>query len=112
MTRAPLFNRRGGATHELEHDQIRLLVTVGFYPDGAPGEVFTSISPGRGRQTSAFEASTRDAAILISLCLQHGVALETLRKAVTRGDHDEPASVVGAILDSIRKESDDGSDHT
>ncbi len=104
MTRAPLFDRRAGATHELEHDQIRLTVTVGFYPGGAPGEVFTSIAPGRGRQTSAFEASTRDAAILISLCLQHGVALETLRKAVTRGDHDEPASVVGAILDSMEAE--------
>jgi hypothetical protein len=40
-------------------------------------------------------------AITTSLALQHGVALETIRAALTR-DHDGgPATAIGAALDAL-----------
>ena len=41
MTRVRLPDRRAAETVELEHGGQRFTVTVGFYPDGRPGEVFT-----------------------------------------------------------------------
>ena len=38
MTRARLPNRRFAATSDLEHAGSRFTVTVGFYPDGRPGD--------------------------------------------------------------------------
>ena len=43
----------------------------------------------------------RDAAVAISLALQHGTPIETIRRAVTRGGRGEPASVLGAIVDAL-----------
>ena len=39
--------------------------------------------------------------VLVSLALQHGVALETLRHAMTRGAAGEPASILGTVVDCI-----------
>ena len=41
MTRARLPDRRAAETVMLEHSGTRFMVTIGFYPDGRPGEVFT-----------------------------------------------------------------------
>ena len=50
----------------------------------------------------------RDAAVLLSLALQHGVPPETIRHAVTRGASEEPASILGAVVDSITTKSFSG----
>ena len=42
-----------------------------------------------------------DAGVLLSLALQHGVSPETIRHAVTRGTSEEPASILGAIVDAL-----------
>ena len=41
MTRSRLPDRRFAETVALEHCGTRFMVTIGFYPDGRPGEVFT-----------------------------------------------------------------------
>ncbi len=98
MTRLRPENRRSSETVEVEHDRQRYCVSVGFLPDGQTAiEVFVSAV----RTASALEALARDGAILISFAIQHGVPLEDLRSAVSRGDHDEPASVIGAVLDAV-----------
>ena len=43
----------------------------------------------------------RDGAILISLALQFGAPVETLRHAMTRDDSEAAASPLGALLDLI-----------
>jgi hypothetical protein len=43
MTRVRLPDRRAAETVELEHGGQRFTVTIGFYPDGRPGEVFADL---------------------------------------------------------------------
>ena len=52
MTRQRLPNRRPAETADLNFDGTRYAVTIGFYPDGRPGEVFT----GNARVGSSIEA--------------------------------------------------------
>jgi len=59
-----------------------------------------------GKVGSALQAMARDAAVLASLCLQHGVPVETMRHALTRIDTPpginrlgDPAGPIGALLD-------------
>jgi hypothetical protein len=50
---------------------------------------------------SPIEAIARDAAVTVSIALQFGADLETIRAALTR-DHDGgPATALGAALDAI-----------
>ena len=37
----------------------------------------------------------------LSLALQHGTPIETIRRAVTRGASEAPASILGAIVDAL-----------
>lgn len=63
-------------------------------------EVF--IDAGQAGDTLA--ALARDAAILISLCLQHGVSARSLAGALTRGADGEPMTIAGAAMDLIERE--------
>lgn len=60
------------------------------------------------KTTSAQAANARDAAILISLALQHGVTLDTLRHGLTRDQTYEgkepPSSIAGHALDLVAAE--------
>jgi hypothetical protein len=53
------------------------------------------------RPGSEVEAVARDGAILVSLCLQHGVTLATLRHALTRDAAGIPTTAVGFALDFL-----------
>ena len=78
------------------------VVTVGFYADGTPGEVFIN----GGRSGEAVEAIARDGAVLLSMALQHGVALDTIKHAVTRDAQGQPSSIVGAVVDKLTEGGD------
>ncbi len=110
MTRIPLFNRRGAGSFEIEHvdplagtgEPLRYHVTIGQFPDASSGEVF--ITPlGKSGKGSMLEAIARDAAILMSLAIQYGAPLETMRRAVTRDEQNRPQTFVGAVLDAMEK---------
>lgn len=97
MTRQRLPDRRAAETIQLEHAGQRFTVTIGFYPDGRPGEVFT-----HGMRTgSTLDALLADACVLLSLLMQHGVESRELASSMGRLGSSEPASIIGAVLDLI-----------
>ena len=68
MTRVRLPDRRFAETVMLEHGGTRFMVTIGFYPDGRPGEVFTH----GARSGSNLDALLADACVVVSCLIQHG----------------------------------------
>ena len=104
MIRRTLPQRRAAETFGMRFWNQPFTVTVGFYADGTPGEVFID-----GCKTgNDIEPIARDASVVLSLALQHGVPPETIRHAVTRGASEEPASILGAVVDSITTKSFSG----
>jgi hypothetical protein len=95
--RERLPNRREGESFELRHGGFNFTVASARYPDGRIAEVFlSSHKPG-----SPIEAIARDAAVTVSIALQFGADLETIRQALTK-DHDGgPATLLGAALDKL-----------
>jgi hypothetical protein len=98
--RRPLPMRRVCETFEISFGGLAKChtVSVGYYADGAPGEVFIN----GGRSGEQVEAIARDGAVLLSLALQHGVALDTIGHAITRDGHGAPSSIVGAVVDRLK----------
>lgn len=94
--------RRYSETFDLEFGGLSKChtVTVGFYNDRLPGEVFIDA----GKSGEQVAAIARDAAVLLSMALQHGVALETIKHAVTRDSQEVPSSIVGAVVDRLMEE--------
>jgi hypothetical protein len=97
MTRSILPQRRSAETFAMIFWNQNFTVTVGSFPDGQPGEVFVDA----GKTGQDLQATARDAAVTLSLALQHGVPLSTVRHAVTRGGVGEPTSILGAIVDRL-----------
>jgi hypothetical protein len=95
MTRVRLPNRRPAETVQLEHSGMRFMVTVGFYPDGRPGEVFTH----GARSGSNLDALLADACVVVSCLMQHGVEPRDLAVSMGRLGNAEPASIIGAVID-------------
>ena len=97
MNRQILPQRRRAETFTVIHWNQPFTVTAGFFDDGTIGEVFVNV-----RKTGGdVEAIARDAAVVISLALQHGTPIETIRRAVTRDSRGEAASILGAIADRL-----------
>ncbi len=108
--RKRLPNRRPAITETIEVEGQCVEVTVGFAPEsGAVQEVFLA-----ARKTgSMLDSLLADAAVAISVALQHGVSPAALAKSVGRlpngsiapADLDQPqsgrrpASLIGAALD-------------
>jgi hypothetical protein len=97
--RAVLPNRRAAETFEVKHARQSVTVTAGYYADGALGEVFVT-APKVG---SNLEAIARDAAVMLSIAVQFGVPLVTLRHAITREQDGTPSSIIGAVIDQLGK---------
>lgn len=103
MKREPLPARRKAETFSMGFAGEKYDVTQGRYDDGRTGEIFIN----RVRDKAAaklgmqLDGVCRDGAIMLSLALQHGVPLETIRHAITRDSNNEPATLIGAIVDQI-----------
>jgi hypothetical protein len=39
--------------------------------------------------------------VILSMALQHGASLDTIRHAITRDSQDAPSSIVGAVVDRL-----------
>lgn len=98
MIRLRLPDRRPAETAEAVIDGRRFTVTIGFYPDGRPGEVFAD----GARIGSDLDALLDDACVALSLLLQHGVDPLRLADSMGRaGDSRRPASLIGVMADLL-----------
>lgn len=74
MTKQPMPSERSSVTRKLKIGELEGYVTVGFYEDGKPGEVFLVI-----QKSGTLERGLSHAlALVISLALQHGVPLKAI----------------------------------
>jgi hypothetical protein len=93
-----LPNRRPAETIAFEHGGASFTMTAGRYDDGRLGEIFMNAA----HANSALDAIISDAAIAVSLALQHGSNLDDIRHAMKRDVRGEAASPIGAALDLIQ----------
>jgi hypothetical protein len=94
--RLPLPNRRPHELHQLEFQGQIFTLGVGRFDGGALAEIF--IDPAKSSQMTAI---ARDAAVCVSIALQHGVPAAALRSAVTREADGVAAGLIGAALDLL-----------
>jgi hypothetical protein len=101
MTRRRLPNRRA-------HEAIRFTFRgrvyaagVGRFPDGSVVEIFIDAE----KQSTDAADDARDAAVTLSIALQHGVPPEAIRAAVTREADGSASGIVGAVLDLLAENS-------
>jgi ribonucleoside-diphosphate reductase alpha chain len=100
-SRQTLPNRRRSETLEIEHAGHRFALSFSRYEDGRTAEVFLSSQ----QIGSPLEAIARDAAVTVSIALQHGAPLSTIYAALTK-DHDGgPATLLGSALAAITEAS-------
>jgi hypothetical protein len=97
--RQALPARRRCETFELDYGGLKKshVVTVGFYDAGNIGEVFIN----GGKSGEQVEAIARDGAVLLSIALQHGATLDTIKHAITRDGQDAPQSIIGVVVDRL-----------
>ena len=109
--RTRLPDRRPSHTEALEVAGQVFTATVGFDECGRPREVFMTA----GKEGSMLNALLADAAVVISIALQHGIPAAALTKSVGRLPADPvtpadledpgrgrvPASPIGAALDLV-----------
>jgi hypothetical protein len=95
--RRTLPQRRASETLYMRFWNQSFAVSFGMYPDGTPAEIFID----GGKSWQDVQNTARDAAIVLSLALQHGTTVETIRRAVTRNGLGEPSSILGAIVDIL-----------
>lgn len=100
IARDRLPNRRYHETVEFDHDGQHYVAGMGFYADGRLAELFLNA----GKAGTAVETNARDAAILLSLALQHGVAPDEIRHTLTRDPRGRPLGPVGVLLDRLAAE--------
>lgn len=98
--RRPLPQRRHSETFDLDWWGQRWHVTVGYYDHEMtrPGEIF--VNAGR-RAGTDLDVMTRDAAIMFSMLLQHGMTLHELAHSLTRNPAGGPGGIMGAIADKL-----------
>jgi hypothetical protein len=97
MIRRTLPQRRAAVTFDMRFWNQPFTVTVGFYPDGTLGEAVID----GGKTGQDIQSTARDAAVRLSLALQHGTPIETVRHAVTRDGSGLAASILGAIVNAL-----------
>lgn len=104
--RLALDSRRSSYNFTLDWQGERYHVTIGHYANGTPGEVFVNrvYSKTSAKVGQLLDGICRDAAILISLALQYGTSIETMLHAITRDEDGTPSTIVGAIIDQIRRD--------
>jgi len=102
MSRERLPHRRPNETIELGFGGTAYAVTLGFYPDGCIGELFTH----GAKVGSTMARLLDDACVALSLLLQHGMAPERLAASMGRlGEDHAPASIIGALADLVAERS-------
>jgi hypothetical protein len=100
--RRRLPDRRRTLTLALDYDGQTYAVALGYDPTGRIHEVFVQ----GAKVGSGIEGLLDDAAVVLSLALQHGADPAALPRSMGRlGGNGERASVIGAVSDLIASNS-------
>jgi hypothetical protein len=75
--RTALPNRRANASLSFEHEGHHYRATAGRFANGDLAEIFLD-----GKAGTPLQSNAETAAILVSLLLQHGVRVDTIRHSV------------------------------
>jgi hypothetical protein len=97
IAREYLPNRRPALTFQFELGGLPYTCTLGRYSDGRLAELFI----GSPKTNSAADIAARDAAILVSLLLQHSCDASTIAHAMSRKSDGTASGVIGVVLDKI-----------
>ena len=81
MTRERLPNERPSISFNFEHDGHKYHATASRFGDGRLAEIFLDC----GKAGSSVSQHAEACAVLASIALQHGVAVETIKHAVAGG---------------------------
>jgi hypothetical protein len=109
--RFPLPDRRFSYTKraQLGNDDRAFFITIGFYDDGRPGDVFAD----GWREGAQLGFIIKDACTAISIALQHGIPAATLAKSLSRqpvwtpeGMDEGWGSQIGVIVAEIMAAED------
>jgi hypothetical protein len=95
--RRRLPNRRGHELLSFEHGGIHYTAGVGRFENGELAEIFLNTR----KNGTAVDVNARDAAVAVSLLLQHGCHVDTLRRALTRNSDGSASGPVGRALDLL-----------
>jgi hypothetical protein len=95
--RERLPHRRASETFEFELAGLQYCATVSRFEDGRVGEIYLA-SHKAGSQA---DTAARDSAIAVSLALQHGADVETIRRGLCRDARDRASGPLGRALDLI-----------
>jgi hypothetical protein len=101
IARQRLPNRRPSETFALACNGLTYLASISRFPDGRLAEIFVS----NAKVGSHSDAAAKDAAVVCSIALQHGVPVEVIRHALLRDSHGRASSPLGAALDQIAEQS-------
>jgi hypothetical protein len=95
--RRRLANRRMCEGFDFELGGQRYHGTVSRFPDGSPAEIFINAD-------STADIVARDSAVAVSLALQFGCPIETLRLALMRDTRGAPSGPAAFVLDRLVSE--------
>jgi ribonucleoside-diphosphate reductase alpha chain len=95
--RRRLPNRRASLTFDLAAQGLKFTCTASCFADGSLAEVFIQ----NHKAGSMAGINAQDAAVVCSLALQHGVPLDTIRRALMRDQHGRASGPLGVALDLI-----------
>ena len=95
--RERLPNRRPCVSFSFVCNDLDYTATVSYFADGRLAEIFLS----NRRTNSHSDAAAKDSGVVCSIALQHGVPVETIRKALLRDARGNASSPLGMALDLI-----------
>jgi hypothetical protein len=95
--RQRLPNRRGHELVDFEHCGIRYTAGVGRFEDGRLAEIFLNTA----KHGTAVDTNARDGAVAVSLLLQHGCPIETLRRTLTRNADGSASGPLARALELL-----------
>jgi len=99
-SRERLPTRRGSINFNFECGTFKYVATASFFPDGRLAEIFLD----NGKAGSTADTIAKDAALLCSIALQHGVTLDVIRHALLRDSQGGALTVLGCALDIVAGE--------
>jgi hypothetical protein len=85
---------------DFEANGLFYCCTASYFADNTIGEIFIS----NAKVNSHSDAAAKDSAIVTSLAFQHGVPLESIRRALLRDARGVASSPLGVALDILADE--------